>query len=93
MFRKAIHNKLDKILVTCLMNTKALEGKNDLIALYQQEIKDLRKERKDLLDRIMARDFEQLQIFQPVPGGDQFVELDAKSSEELAGEVWDQPTD
>ena len=90
MFKKT-RDKLDKILVTCLMNTKALEGKNELISLYQQEIADLRKERKDLLDRIMARDFEQLALFQPVPGGDAFVELDPTSSEELAGEIWDQP--
>ena len=90
MFSK-IHIKLDKILVTCLMNTNALEGKNELISLYQQEIADLRKERKDLLDRIMARDFEQLALFQPTPGGDAFIELDPTSSEELAGEIWDQP--
>ena len=86
MFKK-LHDKLDKILAVSLARTRIVEGKNDLIEMFKEEVTALRKQNADLLNRIMARDFEQLQIFTPVPGTDEFNLPDPSSFEELAGEV------
>jgi len=81
--------KIDQILGIVLKNNVEIVGRNDLIAILRDENKELRKQVRDLLDRLMARDFEQLQLFQPVTSQDMFEAPPPFSSEELAGDVSD----
>jgi len=79
--------KIDQILGIVLRNAQEVSGRNDIIEILREENKELRTQNRELLDRLMARDFEQLKLYEPIATQDQFVTLDPMTSEGLAGEI------
>ena len=85
---KRLHVKIDKIYGLCLASSRANEGKNDLIALLKEENRELREQVKGLMDRFMARNFEQLQVYSERPVEEMnFDVVNPFSDEDLSGMV------
>ena len=83
---KRLHGKIDKIYGLCLARTRESEGKNDLVALLKEENRELREQVKDLMDRFMARNFEQLQVYSGSSVEDmKFDAVNPFSDEDLSG--------
>lgn len=68
---------------------KRVLGRAEVIIILQEEIKNLREERKGLLDRIMARDYESYQTY-ALEGRNEPTGEDIKREEDpdMAGEVF-----
>ena len=85
---KRLQGKLDKIYGLCLARTRESEGKNDLIALLKEENRELREQVKSLMDRFMARNFEQLKLYSNEPNEiPAFEAVNPFSDEDLSGMV------
>ena len=65
---------------------RIVAGKNDIIEQQKELIKDLREEKKDLLNRLMAVDYTKLQMYQDVPFSPISVP-EVTIPEEMAGEI------
>jgi len=68
---------------------KRLLGRVEIITILQEELESLREERKELLDRLMSRDFETFATY--TGGGEQeSVGEDLKPEEDvdMAGEIF-----
>jgi len=68
---------------------KKLLGRAEIIVILQEEVKNLREERKELLNRLMARDFESYQIY-TTEGKEETVgeELKKEEDPDMAGEIF-----
>ena len=62
-------------------------SRGEVVEILKSEIELMREERRELLNRLMARDFETLQTY--TDGGQEEVnkELKPEEDEELAGEI------
>jgi len=88
MFKRRIHDKLDKIYAALLIEAKMTEGKTSLIELLKEENKELREQVKSLMDRFMARDFEQLRLYSNESVEvHNFKDLNPFSDEDISGMV------
>ena len=67
---------------------KRVIARGEIVDILQTELGLMREERKELLNRLMARDFETLQTF-TLEGGEETVGEDIKDEEnpDMAGEV------
>ena len=67
---------------------KIIVSRGEVVEILKTEIELLREERKQMLDRLMARDFETLQTY--TMGGEEKVgeELKPEEDEGMAGEVF-----
>jgi len=85
---KNLHSKLDRLYALVLAGNREKEGKNDLIALLKEENAELREQVKALMDRFMARNFEQLKLYSngsiEVPD---FEPINPFSDEDLSGMI------
>ena len=88
MFKK-LHEKLDMI----TESIRKVEEKNNaldmMVAKYEREVNRLSRQNKTLMDRLMARDFEQLQIYQTTPAESPGREVAPDEDIFNAGEVLD----
>jgi len=66
-------------------------ARGEIVDILQTELELMREERKELLNRLMARDFETLQTY--TEGGEETVGEDIKDEEnaDMAGEVFEVP--
>lgn len=66
---------------------KGVVARGEIVDILRTELELMRKERKELLDRVMARDFETLQTY--TLGGEEEVgeELKDEENPDMAGEI------
>ena len=67
---------------------KIIVSRGEVVEILKTEIELLREERKQMLDRLMARDFETLQTY--TMGGEEDVgeELKPEEDPDMAGEIF-----
>ena len=67
-------------------------ARGEIVDILQTELGLMREERKELLNRLMARDFETLQTY-TLEGGEETVGEDIKDEEnaDMAGEIFSVP--
>ena len=67
---------------------KRIVARGEVVEILRVEIELMREERKELLNRLMARDFETLQTY--TAGGEEHVGEDLKPEEDerMAGEIF-----
>lgn len=67
---------------------KIVVARGEVVQILKTEIELMREERKDLLNRLMARDFETLQTYTVEKEEDMGAELKPEEDEANAGEVF-----
>ncbi len=89
-----LKKKVDNLEVLVLDRFNSLEdglkrviARGEIVLILRDELQIMREERKELLDRLMARDYETLQTF--AAGGEERVEVEIPPEEDegLAGEI------
>lgn len=66
MFFKRLNERLELFTELIRQTHRDMNARNDVLQLLREENKELREQNSKLLDRIMARDFEQLKLYSPI---------------------------
>lgn len=64
----AILKLVDEIHKRLTINSAVITDKNDIIKQQKDVIEQLKEQNEKLMDRLMARDFQQLKIYSEMPG-------------------------
>jgi len=91
MRNKLVYDKLEGFGHDLSTLAKAIEQKNNLIDILKEELICAREQQKQLLDRLMARDFPEYSSYRPTEQVElNLGELNPFSDEGLAGEIVDE---
>jgi hypothetical protein len=92
MLFKKIHHKLDAMLHSIAIITTKTNAYDTARQQYEKEIERLIEQNRELMNRFMARDFEQLQLYQVANEKLELKETPPEEDELNAGEVLDLET-
>lgn len=71
---------------------KRIIARGEIVLILRDELQIMREERKGLLDRLMARDFETLQTYTTQEGlGEAKKEIPPEEDTDMAGEIFEVP--